>query len=251
MPWVIDGQSDSAYHIVSPNSVDLFERVITSDHEVLSKGERAQFAPNFEPDPENLIPFRRAEYEFGRCYYRLRKPRKTLPARAIDTWYCDRFKRTLEELEPGKHRFVQIDIRLPDGETPWPEPYWYWRCENFVDAVVPDIGDGSAERSTDYYWSPTRACLVSQRGSPKCTRPNGRNPLVVNRAAIAGLHAWRDNGFQFKFSIPHLFLSDDFHDRLTQAKAIIGLNVKQIGVSDLPATRQPVLAVTVTGAKTP
>ncbi len=238
MPWLIDSWPDSAGRTVSCDSFDLFERVITSDHEILSLHQNVQYNLDHIPDPQNLIPLRRAEYEFGRCFYKLRRPRKTLPARAIHTWYCDRFKKILEEIEPGKHRFAQIDIRMPDGMTPWPEPYWYWWCGNLIDAIVPAIGDDSIGRSGEFFWNSDLGCLVSRRNVPFGTSyPIARDRPVLNQSAILGQSAWRDAGFRYQYNSKYFFLSDEFYDRLRAVKAVMGLNVEPVAVSDVEATR--------------
>lgn len=243
MPWVMDMYSDRANEFVWGGGG--FERIIVSDQELLLMPAGLQFFDPDRtgimalPDEENLTPFLRAEFEKGRCYYRLAKSRKTLPARAQPEWFCDRFKRVLQELEPGKHRFVEIDIRMTDGVTPWPEQYWHWRCENFVDAIVPTIGDDDPDRSGDLWWDSDRHCLVNSRGNAKgsATSPVWRDRPVLSAGAIEGVHAWRENGFQLKFSSRWFFLSDEFVERLSALDAISGLGLGRVDTSSLAATR--------------
>lgn len=249
MPWLIEVTDDGTDGFVWGSNP--FGRVITSNHQILEQPAAYQFGKPGKsgnptiPDAKDEFSFLRAEYEYGRAFYYLKRARKTLPARGKPQWYCDRFKRILEELEPGKHRFARIDLRMPDKVTPWPEPYWFWRCENFVEAIIPDIGDGDPWRSRGYFWvayksfEEERQVFGSSDGRPFYGehRPVPLEKPVLNAAAIADSHAWRDTGLLKKHHVRLVFLSDHFVVRLKEANAVKGLALGPVATSDLSATR--------------
>jgi hypothetical protein len=231
MPWLIDVTDDGTNDFVWGD--DPFDRVIMKDQDIFSKRVGSVFP--FREDFSHLLDH--AEFEYGRVFYSLKRARKAMPARAGAYWYCDRFKRILEELEPGKHRFARIDIRMPDKVTPWPEPYWYWRCENFVDAIIPCVGDGDPRRSTNIFWNADKGWLSDRAGQflGSSYRPLPLDKPVLNVNAISGLCAWRDSGFIFKHSVNQVFLSDIFVERLKAEKAVKGLELGLVATSELPA----------------
>lgn len=229
MPWVIEGEHDGTFTDIA------VEVVVTRDRETYDRTPTQQFGS--QPDYSQY--FMRAEFNVGRLYIRLLEPHATLPSRLWDSdIFCDRFKSILEEIEPGPHRFVPLDLRQPDGVTLWPEQYWLWRCEHFVDAIVPGIGDGDPHRSGGLTWNVEHAAIGDEEGNPfMAGDPIWRHQPVLDASAIVGKHAWRDNGFLLKHEIRYLFLSDDFVARLRLVDAVSGLHLRYVPVSGLPASR--------------
>lgn len=232
MPWIISGEHDNVFSDIEVGVV------VTRDRDAYAQTPVQQFG--FQPDDSHN--FMRAEFNVGRRFAHLIQHHATLPARLWESdVLCDRFKTILEALEPGKHRFVPYDLRQPDMVTPWPEQYWFWRCENFVDAIVPGVGDGDPRRSGGLTWNADASALASAEGNPCMDGdPVWHQQHVLSAAAIAGSHAWRDNGFLFKHSIRHLFLSDECVDRLKAVDAVGGLYLRKLPVSDLPASRHAI-----------
>ena len=232
MPYLIDGQLDGP-DVPVPMGTE-----ILSDDALFALSPGQQFGVR----EDNSQYFLRAQFSVGRVFSYLKRPRKSLPARLWNSPHiCDRIKRALEEMEPGKHLFVPIDLRQPDKATPWPEPYWFWRCAHYVDAIIPGIGDGDPKRSSDISWNNEKAALGRWDKNPYIDHyPVPLMKPVLNREAIEGRHAWKDNGFLFKYSIPWIFRSDEIVDRLRTEDAIKGLNLRKVETSDLPATRCPI-----------
>ncbi|WP_156439059.1 MULTISPECIES: hypothetical protein [Pseudomonadota] len=233
--WAVGSKNDAGSNFIFGG--DRFERIITQDHHVLTLSSHEQFPSSGNAMIEGSVDFLRASYEFGRCFYRIRRNRKSLPARAREYWYCDRFKTALEQAEPNKHRFAPIDLRLEDGVTPWPERYWYWSCDNFINAIVPDIGDDDPRRSKDFFWDTDNGWLAEKNGwIPTSARPLLRNMPVLSASAIKDFAAFHEAGFRMP-NRNYLFLSDDFVDTLRRSNAVVGLELSYVTESELPAAR--------------
>jgi hypothetical protein len=103
---------------------------------------------------------------------------------------------------------------------------------------VPGIGDGDPRRSGGLTWNADKSALADAEGNPCIDGdPIWHDQHVLSAAAVVGNHAWRDNGFLFKHTIRHLFLSDEFVERLKAVDALGGLYLRKLPVSDLPASR--------------
>jgi hypothetical protein len=242
MPWLVGGEfltPDFCYVPGMPydREIDVpLGKVYVSDAEVLSKSPTLQFG-NLPDRGQSLL---RAEFEVGRVFWHLNGPRKSLPS-SIDVGICDRLKRIIEELEPDKHRFIPRDLRQPDKVTPWPEPYWYWHNDNYVDAIVPDIGDGDPQRSKGIFWNSAKGYLCDKHGRlMNPSSPTSQEWPVLSRSAIENVHAWKENGFALRNSNGLRFHSDTLVVRMREQGLHKGWGYGELQVSDLPATRNRV-----------
>lgn len=240
MPWLVGGQHNEPWSRYYPGrpydrEIDVpLGKVYLSDAEVLSKTATLQFG-NLPDHRQSLL---RAEFEVGRVFWHLKRPRKTLPS-SIDIGICDRLKRIIEELEPDKHQFVPRDLRQPDKVTPWLEPYWYWHNNNYIDAIVPDIGDGDPQRSKGIFWNSAKGYLCDKHGrliNP--SSPTSQQWPVLSRSAVENVHAWKENGFAFRSGNGLRFHSDMLVARMREQGLEKGWGHGELRISDLPATRE-------------
>lgn len=272
MPWTLDAQT-------SFGKVEFDAEPVTyKDEELFTLTSQRQF-----PDTRSQmqLEFKRAEFELGRRYWRIlnvKQPDRQVPEQIklhmltpdgeLPDWFksnldvpdgnlpsrlgesnviCNRFKSLLEEMEPGRHLFVERDFRMPDHVTPWPVKYWKWLCCNYVDAIVPDIGNEDARRSTGYFWMMDRGMFARRNFSdgqplfsPLLNPPtvDGHNYIpVLNDAAILGMHAWCDAAFSSATSRSTIFLSDELVCRMKEEDILSGFFLREISISNLPATR--------------
>ncbi len=238
MPFLMGGRGDGSDELIYGGN--LSEPVVYNDHDLYKLSPQQQFADIFsKSETKHLIHLKRHEFDVGRLYWRLKRTRKSLPGRVSGNHVCDRFKQILEELEPDFHKFVPIDLRLPDGQTPWPEPYWYWHNDHFVESIIPDIGDGDPRRTSGYRWHAEKGYFADEHGVPlySATIPIPTRKPVLNVDAIAGVHAWRDPGFALRWGARIIFFSDELVRRLKAVSALRGFSVREVAVSDLPIDR--------------
>lgn len=237
MPWLIDGEIDDVSRDIP------LETVVYKDADAYKITPQKRYP---DVQPYDLLMFKCCQFDWGRRFSYATRRDAVLPFKLGNNIVCDRFKCLLEQLEPDKHIFTRVDIRAIDRETAWPEPYWYWLCRNYVDAIVPDIGDGDPRRSRGLYWGAREGCFLKYRprqnpsfspiiGQPD---PGARHYVpVLSCEAIIGAHAWVDNGFRTRDASRYRFMSDHLVDQMKSIGIQNGFGLRWIEKSVLPATR--------------
>ncbi|WP_339860791.1 imm11 family protein [Paremcibacter congregatus] len=99
------------------------------------------------------------------------------------TMVSDRLKRAIEDIEPGVHQFVPVDVLGRDG-APYGGQYWFFTLCSFLDAISPDLGGVYKREGYDFANHPDRYSWVIKSG--------GRNNLAVYKDKIAGHAVWYD-----------------------------------------------------------
>ena len=192
------------------------------------------------------------QYLSENLLYCLDEDRENLPAQLFvarlgpATYICDRIKRAIEELDPGMHRFVRMPLMCADQITPWPEPYWFWWCEHFIDCIVPDKRDGDPRRSHGIGWNADRGYI----GFRHWVDPEKDNSVylttiwsgpdyvpVLSESSIEGAHAWREKSHLKRYTANGFFLSDALVSRIKQELATDGVRLIEISTSSLSARR--------------
>lgn len=105
----------------------------------------------------------------------------------------------LEDLEPGKHQFIPVELRRKNGE-PFEGDFFVLHVCAAVDAIVPEESDVHTKKT--------------KGGREYLQLSKVRPMLTVNRSIIEKRHFWTgDKNFNINF-----FCSDEFFKRATAAK---------------------------------
>lgn len=91
-----------------------------------------------------------------------------------------RLRALVEEVEPGVHQFVPVEVERPDG-TPLGEPYFFSNA-NLLDAINPDPGGVyklASPWSDNYFWE-------VESGAENLKK------LAVRKDVVAGKAMWCD-----------------------------------------------------------
>lgn len=93
-----------------------------------------------------------------------------------------RLKDAIEDMEPGVHQFVPVELFYKDG-SPYPEPLWYFNACTEIDTISPDLGgvrQDTVGGPQGYVWT---------------IRSLGDDKLAVRKDAVAGRAAWADRHY--------------------------------------------------------
>ena len=112
-----------------------------------------------------------------------------------------RLKDAIEDIEPGVHQFVPVEVFHKDGSA-YGEPFWIFRICTCIDAINPVLGGVEKtfytaypeEEPDDYIWE-----IIS----------GGKDYLAVHKELITGRAAWTDRRYA-----PRKFFSDALVDRM-------------------------------------
>ncbi|MDR1827727.1 MAG: sel1 repeat family protein [Methylobacteriaceae bacterium] len=98
----------------------------------------------------------------------------------------ERFKNTVESIEPGVHQFVPVPLFHKDG-TPYAAPHYYFYVRSLIDAINPEYGGVRLQKNSGYKENPD-AYHWNVRG--------GSGRLAVYKNLTEGHAAWLDRRFQ-------------------------------------------------------
>lgn len=107
----------------------------------------------------------------------------------------ERLKNAIEDIEPGVHQFVPVEIFHKDGR-PYEKPFWFFVICTCLDAINPEMGGVTKQVGYDFENHPDRYTWKILRG-------DGRDKLAFYKHLIEGRAAWRDRRY-----ITGNFLSD-------------------------------------------
>ncbi|MEJ2410924.1 MAG: hypothetical protein P8Y48_16890 [Novosphingobium sp.] len=122
-------------------------------------------------------------------------PGNILPDFLGPLYVSDRVRRKVEEMEPGVHQFLPLEVEMPDGSTVG-EKYWIWCNMNVLDALVLE----RSENIQEIWPNKERFPEYSRYGETA----NGPPVLALRKSLIAGKAKWSD----YKLGI--IFFSDEF-----------------------------------------
>ncbi len=123
-----------------------------------------------------------------------------------DVLFCDRLKRIVEDLEPGRHQFLPVKLHQfkqghrPGSGEPFAEPYWVLNAFDRAEAL-------------DYQQSKGQFSIQNRhwQGRPG----NYHDDFAVKADAIAKRHIWRNSR---PCASRYLFVSDEFKKRFEAEK---------------------------------
>ncbi|MCP4073960.1 MAG: hypothetical protein GY742_19870 [Hyphomicrobiales bacterium] len=97
-----------------------------------------------------------------------------------------RLKDAIEDIEPGVHQFVPVEVFHKDG-TPYGEPFWFFTICSCLDVINPALGGMKKHFLTAY---PDKKPDAYHWGIAR-----GRKNLAVQKDKVAGRSAWRDRRY--------------------------------------------------------
>ncbi|MCJ2187711.1 DUF1629 domain-containing protein [Novosphingobium beihaiensis] len=133
-------------------------------------------------------------------------PGDILPDFLGPLYVSDRVRSKVEEMEPGVHQFLPLEVEMPDGST-LKEKYCIWCNMNVLDSIILDRSENlqqvwpNRDQFPEYYRYGETA--------------NGPPVLALNKALIAGKVKWSE------YKLGKIFFSDEFAAWL-DAKGIMG-----------------------------
>lgn len=112
----------------------------------------------------------------------------------------ERFRRVVEEFDPGVHQFVPVEVLYPDGRVHPGGPRFFMFLRNAVNAVHEDSGELEVMKGSR---------SLAAHETPIFIR--GRTPFDVDAKIVSHLGLWRDVRMS-----NYVFASDAFLARLRQ-----------------------------------
>jgi hypothetical protein len=124
-------------------------------------------------------------------------PGSQLPDFLASLYVSDKIKAKVEEMEPGVHQFLPLEVEMPDGSIT-DKHYWIWCNMNMLDTLVLEKSKYMIE-----IW-PNKEKMPNYSRYQEYGDHINKPTWALNKAVIAGKSKWVD------YKLRQVFFSDDF-----------------------------------------
>ena len=124
-------------------------------------------------------------------------PNDRLPDFLASLYVSDKIKAKVEEIEPGVHQFLPLEVEMPDGSIT-DKRYWIWCNMNVLDTLVLD----KSEFMRPYYFNKNKWPDYYEY---EWFGNHVNNPVwAISKTVISGKAKWVD------YKLGQVFFSDEF-----------------------------------------